>query len=215
MVDHRRARQSAEQQRAGDQEDAKVSEAIEEGCHQVTLPFNAEHATNGRYQIKICAVGRLQRLAIAGLAIAAMGACGPFCLSGKVTLSNAHVDPSYKCPNPANNLPYVLHASVDVDNSTSNTLTIKSMSEAGTLVDVHGSWNVGSVGQKFNQPIDTFSPNSVKSGDKATIKFTITFSCTSSGPTASTYGDFDFKFTMVTSAGTYTSSTVKYRLVIT
>lgn len=144
-----------------------------------------------------------------------MGACGPFCLSGKVTLSNAHVDPSYKCPNGANSLPYVLHASVDVDNSTSNTLTIKSITEAGTLVDVHGGWNIGSVGQKYNQPIDTFSTKSVKSGDKATIKFTIKFNCSNSGGTANTYGDFDLKFTMVTSAGTFTSSTVKHRLVIT
>jgi hypothetical protein len=143
-----------------------------------------------------------------------MGACGPFCLSGKVTLSNAHVDASYKCPNPANNLGYDLHASVDLDNSTSNTLTIKSLSEVGTLVDVFGTWNVGSVGQKFNQQINTFSPNSVKSGDKATIKFIIKFSCTNSGVTATTYGDLDFKFMLVTSAGTYTSGAARHRLVI-
>lgn len=158
---------------------------------------------------------RLRSLAIAGLAIAAIGACGPFCLSGKVTLNNARLDSSYKCPNPANNLPYDLHGSLDMDNSTSNTLTIKSMSEAGTLVDVHGSWSIGSVGQKFDEPIATFSPKSVKSGDKATIKFTFGFRCTNSGPTTSTYGDFDLKVIMVTSAGTFTTSTFKFRLVIT
>ena len=167
------------------------------------------------YATKICAVGRLRSIAIAGLAIAAMGACGPFCLSGKVTLNNARVDSSYKCPNPATNLPYDVHGTLDVDNSTSNALTIKSMSEAGTLVDVHGSWSIGSVGQKYNESIDTFSPKSVKSGDKATIKFIFRFNCTNSGPTTSTYGDFDLKVTMVTSAGTYTSSTIKHRLVIT
>lgn len=152
---------------------------------------------------------------IAGLAIATIGACGPFCLSGKVTLSNARVDASYKCPNPAKDLPYDLHGSVDVDNSTRNTLTIKSISEAGTLVDVHGAWNIGSVGQKYNEAIDTFTPKSIKSGDKSTVKFTLKFSCTSSGPAESTYGDFDLKFTMVTGAGTYTTTSTKHRLVIT
>jgi hypothetical protein len=153
---------------------------------------------------------------IAGFAIAAMGACGPFCLSGKVTLSNAHVDPTYSCPNPARDLPYDLHGSLDVDNSTTKTLTIKSMSDSDTLVDVHGSWNIGSVGQKYGGPIDRFSPKSIKSGDKATIKFTTTFECTDSGPKTKTYGDFDLKFTVVTSEGTFTiKSANQHRLVIT
>jgi hypothetical protein len=160
-------------------------------------------------------VGRLRSLAIACLAIAVVGACGPFCLSGKVTLSNAHVDASYKCPSPATDHSYQVHGSLDVDNSTSKDLTIKSMSESGVLVAVHGSWNIGSVGQKFDQAIDTFSPKSVKSGGKATVKFTLTFSCTSSGPSASTYGDFELKVTMVSSAGTYTTGAIKHRLVIT
>lgn len=169
----------------------------------------------GRCAINICAVGRLRSLGIACLAIAAVAACGPFCLSGKVTLNNAHVDASYKCPSPAKDHPYQVQASLDVDNSTSNTLTIKSMSESGVLVDVHGAWNIGSVGQKYDQTIETFSPKSVKSGDKATIKFTLTFYCTSSGPPSSTYGDFDLKVTMVSSAGSYTTGAIKHRLVIT
>jgi hypothetical protein len=153
---------------------------------------------------------------IAGFAILAVGACGPFCLSGKVSLTNAHVDSSYKCPNPAKDLPYDLHGSVDVDNSTRNTLSIKSMSEVGVLVDVHGAWNIGSVGQKYDETITTFSPKSIKSGDKATIKFTVPFDCTSSGPAESTYGDFTLKFSMVTNAGTYSiSSANNHRLIIT
>jgi hypothetical protein len=160
-------------------------------------------------------VGRYYRLAIAGLAIAAMGACGPFCLSGKVSVANARVDSTYKCPNPSNKFTYDLHGTIDVDNSTGNTLTIKSMSEVDTLIDVHGSWTIGSVGQKFGGPIDTFSPKSVKPGDKATIKFTIKFDCTNSGPSTSTYGDFDFKFTVVTSAGTFTlNGADKHRLLM-
>lgn len=152
---------------------------------------------------------------IACVAVAAVGACGPFCLSGKVTLSNATVDASYKCPNPANDLAYTLHGSVDLDNSTSKDLTIKSMSETGTLVDVHGAWSIGSIGQKYDATIETFSPKSVKSGNKASIKFAIPFNCTSSGPAQSTYGDFELKISIVSSGGTLTTGTVKHRLVIT
>lgn len=158
---------------------------------------------------------RLRSLAIACFAIAAVGACGPFGLSGKVTLSNAHVDASHKCPNPANDLPYDVNGSVDVDNSTSSTLTVKSMSESGTLVDVHGAWSIGSVGQKYDQQVSTFSPTSIKSGDQATVKFTLKFNCTNSGPAQSTYGDFDLSIALVTSAGTYTVGSLKHRLVIT
>ena len=163
----------------------------------------------------ICAVRRLRSLVVACLAVVAVGACGPFCLSGKVTLSNANVDASYKCPNPASNLPYTVHGSLDLDNSTSKDLTINTMSEAGVLVDVHGAWSIGSVGQKYNATIDSFTPKSVKSGNKATIKFNIPFNCTNSGPSASTYGDFQLKITLVSSAGTFTTGTVKHRLVIT
>jgi hypothetical protein len=163
----------------------------------------------------ICAVSRLRSLVFPCLAVAAIGACGPFCLSGKVTLSNANVDATYKCPNPANNLPYTVHGSLDLDNSTSQDLTIKAMSEAGVLVDVHGAWSIGSVGQKYNAAIATFTPKSVKSGNQATIKFNIPFSCTNSGPSDSTYGDFELKISLVSSAGTFTTGTIKHRLVIT
>lgn len=152
---------------------------------------------------------------IAFVAIVAVGACGPFCLSGKVTLSNAHIDSSYKCPNPANDTSYVIHGSVDVDNSTTKDISIKAMSEAGILVDVHGAWSIGSVGQKYDEAIDTFSPTSVKSGNKTTIKFNFNLHCTSDGPPESTYGDFELKITLVSSAGTFTTSTLKHRLVIT
>ena len=143
-----------------------------------------------------------------------MGACGPFCRSGKVTLSHANVDASNQCPNPASNLPYV-HGSLLLDNSTSKDLTIKTMSEAGVLVDVHGAWRIGSVGQKHNETIDTFTPKSVKSGNKATINFNIPFNCTNSGPSESTYGDFELKISIVSSAGTFTTGIVKHRLVVT
>jgi hypothetical protein len=217
MVGHRRARHAPKQEGAGDQQEAKIADAVEKSCHLTkSLPTNARWVPGGRGEVKICAVRRLRSLVIAGFAITAIGACGPFCLSGKITLSSAHVDPSYKCPNPARDLPYDVHGSVDVDNSTRNTLTIKSMSEAGILVDVHGAWNIGSVGQKFDNKIVNFTPKTIKSGDKSTVRFSWSFNCTNSGPAESTYGDFDLKFTMVTSGGTYTiSGASKHRLVIT
>jgi len=178
-------------------------------------PLSTLDAPQRVVAINICAVGRFRSLAIACVAVAAVGACGPFCLSGKVTLSNVHVDSTYKCPNPAKDLPYTVHGSLDLDNSTSKDLTIKTMSNAGVLIDVHGAWNIGSVGQKYDETIDTFSPKSVKSGNKATIKFTIPFNCTNSGPSESTFGDFDLKISLVSSAGTFTTGPVKHRLVIT
>ena len=168
VLGHGRTGQAANQKGAGNDQKAEVAKAVEEGCHQVTTPYQRSVCHAGVAAINICAVGRLRSLVIACVAVAAVGACGPFCLSGKVTLSNATVDASYKCPNPANDLAYTVHGSVDLDNSTSKDLTIKSMSEAGTLVDVHGAWSIGSVGQKYDATIDTFSPKSVKSGNKAT-----------------------------------------------
>lgn len=170
----------------------------------------------GRRATKICAVGRLGSLAIACLAIAAVGACGPFCRSDKIALSNARVDPTFNCPNPSTDRPYDVHGSLDVDNGTGNSVTIKSVSEADELVDVHGAWNIGDVGTKSEDPVDTFSPKSVKAGDKATIKFVIKFICTDNGVVArDTYGDFTFKYTVVTSAGTFTiNSANKHRLVV-
>ncbi len=218
VMGHRRSRQAPKQEGARDQKQAKISDFVEKSRHltKSLLPTNARCVPDGRCEVKICAVRRLRSLVIAGIAITAIGACGPFCLSGKVTLSNARIDPTYKCPNPARDLPYDVHGSIDVDNSTRNALTIKSMSEAGILVDVHGAWNIGSVGQKYDNKIDNFTPKSIKSGDKTTVRFSLSFNCTNSGPTESTYGDFDLKFTMVTSGGTYTiSGANKHRLVIT
>ena len=157
---------------------------------------------------------RLRRLAIAGLAIAAVGACGPFCQSGKVTVSNARVDATFSCPDPSTKFPYEVHATIDVDNSTGNILTIKSISETDTLVAIHGSWT-GSVGAQDRGPIDNYSPKSVTSGGKATIKFSVRFNCTDSGPSTGTYGDFQFKFTVVTSTGTYSiNGANRHRLLI-
>lgn len=138
----------------------------------------------------------------AALAVA-LGACVPFCgIGAKFTLSNAVVDSSYKCPYPATNAPYRVHGSIDVDNSTTNTVTIKSMSEDDTLVNTVGKWD-GPTTAKGSAQVSDFSPKSVASGAKSTIHFSVGFVCTNSGPNVTTYAEFTFEFTLITSAGTY------------
>jgi hypothetical protein len=167
---------------------------------------------NGRSGFNISGVSRGGRLAIAGLAVLAVGACGPFC-NGKVAVANAHVDPTFSCPRPADNYAYKVHGSVDIDNPTNQTLTVKSITEENTTVAIHGNWT-GPLGAKGGSTITDFTPKTVKSGSKAIVRFTIAFECTDSGPSVSTYADFDFKFTVVTSAGTFKlDGANKHRLV--
>lgn len=144
-----------------------------------------------------------------------MGACVPICgIGGKLALSNARVDQSFNCPNPANNFPYDVHGSIDADNSTTGTVTIRSMSEKNATVKTVGNWT-GPKNQKGGGPITSFSPKTVASGGSATIKFSIPFECTNSGPTVTTYGEFTFTFSVVTSAGTFTiDAGNRHRLVI-
>ena len=146
--------------------------------------------------------GASQLVVVTVLAIA-MGACAPVCgIGAHLTLSNARVDSSFNCPNPAENLPYKVHGTIDMDNYTNNSVTIKSMSETNVTVAIHGKWT-GALGQKGKGPITDFTPKSIAAGSKDTLHFSIPFICTNSGPTVSTYGDFSFKFKVVTSAGTF------------
>lgn len=133
-----------------------------------------------------------------------MAACVPICgIGAKFALSNAHIDSEYKCPYPSTDAPYDLHGSIDADNSTTSAVTITSMTEDDTLVGTGGNWNGAAKGQKDSGPITNFEPKSIASGQNATIKFSIPFQCTNSGPNVPTYGEFSFKFTLVTSAGKY------------
>ena len=146
---------------------------------------------------------RLTRAALSVVLVLVMGACVPFCgIGAHFSLSNARVDAEYKCPYPSNRAPYDVHGSIDADNSTTNAVTIKSMSEDDQLVSTAGNWN-GPKTAKDSGPITNFTPKSIASGATLTIHFSIGFVCTNSGPTQTTYGEFTFKFTLVTTAGTY------------
>jgi hypothetical protein len=153
------------------------------------------------------------KLAATGALLLVMGACVPLCgIGAKFALSNAHVDSTYKCPSSVTNHPYDIHGTVDADDSTSNAVTIKSISVLWKLVSVHGDWNIGAVGDHGTDNVSSFSPKSVSSGSTATIRVVFGFSCTSSGPTHETYGDFTISFSVVTTAGTYKLDANKHRL---
>lgn len=155
---------------------------------------------------------RLIRSSLVLALLSALVACGPICgIGAKFSLSNAVVDSSYSCPNPSQNAPYDVHASIQAQNSLSNSVSIKSISETWTNVLVHGNWS-GAKGDHGTTDIKDYSPKSVTSGGNATIKFVIPFQCTNSGAGSDTYGDFSFKFTVKTSSGSYTISSNNHRL---
>lgn len=155
---------------------------------------------------------RLIRSVLLVSLLSALVACGPICgIGAKFSLSNAHVDSSYSCPNPSENAPYDVHATIQAQNTLSNSVSIKSISETWTNVLVHGNWS-GTKGDHGTTDIKDYSPKSVGSGGNATIKFVIPFQCTNSGAGSDTYGDFSFKFTVKTSSGNYTISSNNHRL---
>ena len=141
--------------------------------------------------------------ALLGLVIV-LGGCAPLCgIGGKFSLSNAHVDAQYDCPYPSDHLPYAVHATIDASNTLGSTVTIKSLKEDDVLETTSGNWN-GPAGVKDGGPVTDYQPKSVPSGGNATVKFTIGFECTNNGGSTRAYGDFSFKFTFDTSAGTFT-----------
>ena len=146
---------------------------------------------------------------------AAVGACAPICgIGSHLTLGNARVDSSYTCPKQVTNHPYDVNATIDADNFTNNTVTIRSIAETDTAVAIHGDWN-GEVGVKGGGIVASYSPKNIGSGSKATIRFKIPFECTDQGTiSSSTYGDFAFAFTVTTSSGTFKlDGANKHRLV--
>ena len=133
-----------------------------------------------------------------------MVACGPICgLGASFSLSNARVDATYQCPYPADNVPYIVNATIDATNSTGSSVEVKSITETWTNVAIHGNW-AGAKGDHGTNDVPQFTPKSVSAGRKATIKFPIPFRCTNSGADSDTYGDFSFKFVVKTSSGDYT-----------
>ena len=144
--------------------------------------------------------------------VGAVGACGPFCGNGKLNFSNAQINPtSFTCPAGSTSYGYNMTGSVDADNQTNGTVTIKKMSTASTVTATHGNWS-GAVGDKSGADNLPFSPRTIASGTKASLKFTTYWSCNSSGNDPTTYADFAIVLTIVASSGTYKVNLPKHRL---
>ena len=156
----------------------------------------------------------IRRWIATAILVGVVGACGPLCGNGKLNLSNAHINPtSFTCPSGANNYPYDVKGTVDADNQSSNNITIKSLATSATVTRLNGSWGI-SVGTKSGAENVTFSPTSIGSGSKTTIKFTTPWTCTNtnSANQANTFADFALVLTVVTSAGTYRINLPSHRM---
>ena len=155
-----------------------------------------------------------RRLAIAIL-IGLVGACGPLCGNGKLNLSNGKLsEPSFTCPLNATDYGYTIDGTVDADNQTAKNIVIKSVSTDVTVVKLAGTWGL-QVGDKSGAPDIAFSPKSLSSGQRTTVRFATPWTCTDSGNnTVQTYADFKVVLTMVTDAGTYNVKLPNHRMVM-
>jgi hypothetical protein len=143
-------------------------------------------------------------------AAAVLTSCG----SGSFSIGSPSVDATYTCPTGASNAPYQLHATADADNSTSQTVEVRSVAAVMVLTAVHGDWQQ-KVGSTYNAGEVQFSPRTIGANSKAKLQVTIPSACTN-GPrpaTAADYGDYTVKLTVTTSAGMFTlTSTNKHRI---
>src|SRR5712692_377621 len=117
------------------------AERVDGGRHghgtQQTRPGKMMRASGPRRRIGIASLAAV-------MAMAASCGFGP----STFALNNATVDSSYQCPTGANNSAYDLHATIQVTNGTSNTVTIESVAVVMTLVAVKGSW-LEKLGDKY------------------------------------------------------------------
>lgn len=161
-------------------------------------------------------VRRISRAAKVGLllVVGISGGCeiGP---PAVFRLTSASVDATYTCPAGAANAPYDLHATIDVRNDTSNSVTIRSVEAVMTLAAVKGSW-LEPVGDKYEATAVTVLPGTIGARSSASLKVTIPSACTN-GKTASagsSYGEYSVALTVATSSGTFTiESNNRHRIV--
>lgn len=134
--------------------------------------------------------------------------------SSTFALTGASVDQNFTCPVGANNAPYDVHATVDVHNGTSGTVTISSVTADLTLEAVNGPW-LEKVGDKYQASNVTVAPAKVAPGANASVKVTIPSACSNGKATGgSSYGDYRVTLHFATSAGTYSiSSKALHRLM--
>ena len=130
-------------------------------------------------------------------------------------MSGASVDPTYFCPGGASNARYDLHATVDVHNGTSSSVTIQTVSAEMTLVGVQGAW-LEKVGDHYDAGDGKFTPSAVRAGSSGKIAVTITSACTSDAYESggSSRGDYSVILHMLTSAGTYSVTASDHHQIV-
>ena len=157
-------------------------------------------------------------MTVRGIAVAFLlvmvGACGPFCGNGKLNLSNAKLTPTtFTCPAGAQDYGYDLKGTLDADNQTSKKITIKSMSTSAEIVKLVGTNWSASVGDKSGADDIDYSPKTIESGAKATLKFTTPWDCSDSGAnTTETYADFKLVLNIVTDNGSFKVNLPNHRM---
>jgi len=120
-----------------------------------------------------------------------------------VSLNSASVDPSYTCPAGADNTPYEVHATIDLRNGTTSSVTITSVAASMTVAAVKGSW-LERVGDKFEASGVTFAPATVGPGKSTSLKVTIPSTCTNGPAPTASYGEYSVGLVVAASSGTYT-----------
>lgn len=149
---------------------------------------------------------------VAAILVGAVGACGPLCGNGRLNLSNPHISPtSFSCPSNANSFEYPMNITVDADNQSSSTITIKSAATDTTVTKLSGAWDI-KVGAKSGDQKLSFTPSTINAGSKATLKLKTSWSCTNTTPGANTFADFSIVLTLTTSDGKYTINLPTHRL---
>ena len=172
----------------------------------------------GPSRATIFAVGRPLPIAMAVIVVGAVGACTPVCGIGdsKFSLSGAHVlDSVYTCPIPSNHRSYDINGTVAANNPTGKPVSISSVSTVMTVVAKTPDWSAA-VGDTYETADISFSPKSIGSGSKATLKFAIPGWCSDSQHTGrtDTHADYTVAVTVVTSTGTFKLNTNnRHRLV--
>jgi hypothetical protein len=148
-------------------------------------------------------VARVARFGMLALVAAVAVSCSSGS-PGAFTLNGASVDSPYTCPPSANNAPYNLHATVEVRNGTSSSVTIKAVSAQLTLAAAKGSW-LQKVGDRYDATAVKFTPATVGPGSSSSLQIAIPSACTS-GKTAnvdSSYGDYSVELWVFASSGSY------------
>jgi hypothetical protein len=154
----------------------------------------------------------MRRWVAAAVLIGAVGACGPVCGNGKLNLSNPNITPtSFTCPVAANSYQYDMNGTVEADNQSGNSITIKSAATDAVVTKLNGTWGIA-VGTRSGDQNVNVNPKSIGSGSKATIRFKTIWSCTNTAAKPNTYADFSLVLTLVTSAGNYKITLPSHRL---